>query len=194
MASYAANFTSRIKLYYNHLGVEYSALWRYDQQNFGASEVAGLLASFYGQFMELSFTDFAFTRAEYSLAGDDFFLPFNLPPALTALTPTGSAPAGAAEYRALALNFNGKTLTGNPWRCYVYGLNVDSFTAGAVNVQDNFRLTRAESPVVDAACAELESLINGGYIIGNDGNEIAAIYGYANVTLSKYRIRRARRG
>lgn len=194
MASYAPNFTARLKLFYNHLGVEYSALWRYRSAEMSASLLASDLASFYGQFMSLCWEDFAFTRAEYSNEGDDFFLPIDVPPALAALTPGLGSPAQAGEYRAVALNFNGKTITGNPWRCYVYGVQVDAFTGNAANPQDNFRLTRAESPVVDAACAELQALSLTGNMIGNDGNDVVAIYGYANVTINKYRIRRARRG
>lgn len=191
MATYAPNFTARLKLTYTTLGTTFTNLWRYDEAQMAPVEATEALANYYTTVMPLMSDDFAFTTAEYSAAGSNFFLPQPLGDLASVVGTTAGAGVNLREFRTCALQFVGKSINGQPWRHTLAGALVAPFNTGTASDSDDFRITEVEIPAYTPRLDALQNFFQLGGC-ANDQNPVI-VARYANIVISRYRINRLRR-
>lgn len=190
MASYAPNFTARVKLSYSALSANFTQTWRHGTGTAPIDIIDGL-RPFYDAIAALLPSNFSFSGAETAAQGQDFFLPSSLSELETFEGTATNIISDLTEFRASALQFTGKTVTGNPWRVSVYSSLVAPFNVNSASLSDDFRISASDSTAIAGAIGALELLGVAG-LVGNDGNPII-IRPYANIIISRYRINRIRR-
>jgi len=187
VTAYAPEFTFRYWLKYSSLGDEHEMMWRFPSST-GAGALFTISTKF-TQFLDaiagMRFTDWAILSARYSLANSLISLPAS--PLPTPVAGTAALPVGAAaiaQARPVEHGWRARTLFGQPWGFYVFGLGT-SFLAG----NGNFRLTPAEFAAVTTSIAAL----NGGSI-ANVGNDDAGLswYEYINQKDNDYWVHQVR--
>lgn len=190
MTNFASNYTPRLKVKYSLAGREHTVSLR-PNVAIAPVDTVDSIHSILSEFQPYMTNDFAFISAEYAAQGQDFFLPITT--SLFTTSPIQGVNTDAVLKRQAGeafISLTGKTVLGNPWRFFIYGVTV---AGGSSVADDNYRVLPAENAAVPGILALVNDLADSIIFTGIDRQRVI-VNQYLNVGVSAYYQRKARKG